>query len=487
MMQLANIRRLTSLLILGLLLVQIPAIAAGEMVLTGHFTGTAALLSAGLFLAALAAWWFLRGTATERMILGGLLPLAAAAAMVAVHGLPWQTDLHIYFFVLMAVVAGYCDRAALIASAVTLEIHHVATSLLAPSYLFAGEIDILRLVLHCWLILFQTGLLIALATILSRAFHTSEAALEEAHHAKAEIEKATAEREALAERAREERLTALQQVADRLESDVGNLAREVATVARQASEDAESLRRFASEGLQIADGVSRSSQGASQSVETLAAGTEQLASSISEIGEQLERSTRASHRAAQKALESQRIVASLSETTRSIDSVLSAITDLSSQTQLLALNATIEASRAGEAGKGFTVVANEVKNLAAQSARSAQEVGEKIAAIRQSTEDAVAAIEEIAQVITDLDQVNSIIAGAVTEQDAATRDMATHAVDAAAAARMSAQLGGDVVRVGTSTGDAADRMTQLSDMLRQRVEGLTVAVADFATQVRRSA
>ncbi|WP_029013568.1 methyl-accepting chemotaxis protein [Niveispirillum irakense] len=487
MMQLANIRRMTSLLILGLLLLQVPAIAVGELVLTGHFKGTATLLSALLFLAGVAAHWLLRGQALERIVLGGLLPMAAAAAMVAVQGTAWHSDIHIYFYVLMAVVAGYCDRWALIAGAVVLEIHHLATAFLAPDYLFPGNVDVLRVLLHCWLILFQTGLLLALATTMSRAFHSAEAALAEAHEAREAIEKATAEREALAVQAREERITALNQVADQLEQDVGQLAVEVSAAARQASEDAEALRGFAQKGIEIADGVSKSSQGASESVDTLAEGTEQLAAAISEIGEQLERSTAVSHRATEKARDSQRIVASLSETTRSIDSVLGAITDLASQTQLLALNATIEASRAGEAGKGFNVVANEVKNLAAQSARSAQDVGDKIAAIRQSTDEAVAAIEEIAQIITDLDQVNAAIASAMTEQDAATREMASHASNAAAATRVSAQLGDDVVRVGTSTGQAADRMTGLSETLRQRTDRLTKAVGAFVSQVRRSA
>lgn len=486
MTQLHHIRRLTALLILGLLAMQVPSIAFGEWLLLDSFTGLAALLTAGLAVLAGAAWWLLRGTA-QRMALAALLPMGAAAALVGFADHPWHTDLHIYFFVLLAVVAGFCDRLAILAAAGTVILHHVVAALFFPTYLMPSGMDLLRLALHLWLIVFETGLLLWLATTLSRAFIASQEALDEAQRAHKEVEAATREREALAEKAREERLATLMAVADKLEAEVGRLAVDVSGAAREAAQDAENLRSFARQGMDIAVGVSRSSEGASASVGTLAAGTEELAASISEIGQQLERSAEVSRKAAERAQDTRRIVSSLVDTTRSIDSVLEAISELAEQTQLLALNATIEASRAGEAGKGFNVVANEVKNLAGQSARSAQEVGAKIAAIRKSTDEAVAAIEEIANVIVDLDQVNATIAGAVTEQDAATRDMAGHAALAADASRASAELSGEVVTVGRSTDEAADRMTRLSETLREQTDRLQEAVRRFAGEVRSAA
>lgn len=56
-----------------------------------------------------------------------------------------------------------------------------------------------------------------------------------------------------------------------------------------------------------------------------------------------------------------------------VSAIIRTINDIAEQTNLLALNASIEAARAGDAGKGFSVVANEVKDLAAKSAEAADE------------------------------------------------------------------------------------------------------------------
>ena len=63
-------------------------------------------------------------------------------------------------------------------------------------------------------------------------------------------------------------------------------------------------------------------------------------------------------------------IAELTRAAGRIGDVVKLITDIAEQTNLLALNATIEAARAGESGRGFAVVAQEVKALAAQTAKA---------------------------------------------------------------------------------------------------------------------
>ena len=121
----------------------------------------------------------------------------------------------------------------------------------------------------------------------------------------------------------------------------------------------------------------------------------------------------------------------LSETVESIGQIVNLINDIASQTNLLALNATIEAARAGEAGKGFAVVASEVKGLANQTAKATEEIAAQIAAVQTGTADAVKAIGSISVVIAEIGGIGASVASAVSEQTAATSEIARN-VDQAA-------------------------------------------------------
>jgi uncharacterized coiled-coil protein SlyX/uncharacterized protein YlxW (UPF0749 family) len=82
-------------------------------------------------------------------------------------------------------------------------------------------------------------------------------------------------------------------------------------------------------------------------------------------------------------------MANLEAIADSINSFVVTISKISDQTNLLALNAAIEAARAGDAGRGFSVVADEVRSLASNTSKSAEEVGGLIARIKQDTESGV--------------------------------------------------------------------------------------------------
>jgi methyl-accepting chemotaxis protein len=86
-------------------------------------------------------------------------------------------------------------------------------------------------------------------------------------------------------------------------------------------------------------------------------------------------------------------ITALRESLAVVDDFTTTISEIASQTNLLALNAAIEAARAGDAGRGFAVVAEEVRNLAEESGRAAQQVTANVSRIREGVLGTARAVE----------------------------------------------------------------------------------------------
>ena len=155
--------------------------------------------------------------------------------------------------------------------------------------------------------------------------------------------------------------------------------------------------------------VVNASEDASNNVQSVASATEELASSVREISAQVQESNRIAASAVKQADETDSRINALSQAANRIGDVIKLITSVAEQTNLLALNATIEAARAGEAGRGFAVVAQEVKALAAQTAKATDEIGIQIAGMQTATQEAVGSIKMISSTIGKISEITSAI------------------------------------------------------------------------------
>jgi len=292
------------------------------------------------------------------------------------------------------------------------------------------------------------------------------------------------ETERLAASARAEKQAAMNQMADAFEASIGGVVENVASASVEMEASAQSLARIAERTTGQAVIVRGATEEAAGNVQTVAAASEELAATVGEIARQVSASNDIARRAVEQAEDTNGRVQGLSAAAQEIGAVVRLINDIAARTNLLALNATIEAARAGDAGKGFAVVAGEVKQLAAQTAKATQEIGAKVQEMQTATAASVTAIHAIGETIGEMNQIATGIASAVDQQGAATREIARSVQSVAAGTQEVVSNIAGVNEASGETGAAAGHLLTAAGGLSREADQLKREVGSFVARIR---
>jgi methyl-accepting chemotaxis protein len=188
----------------------------------------------------------------------------------------------------------------------------------------------------------------------------------------------------------------VQSAGDQIATGAGEVADSSQALSQGATEQASSLEEISASVNQMAGQTQQSAENAGQA-DALAGearkaaekGSHQMAAMVSAMGE-------------------------ISQAGSDIGKILKTIDEIAFQTNLLALNAAVEAARAGQHGKGFAVVAEEVRNLAARSARAASETADLIegtvSKTARGTEIAEQTESALKEIVVGVDKVSDLVA-----------------------------------------------------------------------------
>ena len=230
-------------------------------------------------------------------------------------------------------------------------------------------------------------------------------------------------------------------------SSIEEINSTISTVAAAAEET--SAR--AAQSSSLVESIQTSIQRASDSVDVVSNAFNSVADNVDEINKSIrvvsDHSVSAMNKVAdadKKATNTNEIIQRLEAASKQINKIVGVISDIADQTNMLALNAAIEAAGAGEAGKGFMIVANEVKELAKQTAGATGEISDHIERMQKNMPEAVEAVQEITAIINGMTEYINSFANEIGQQGKLSDHISK---ESAEAARRMKELNTEIIRI----------------------------------------
>lgn len=289
----------------------------------------------------------------------------------------------------------------------------------------------------------------------------------------------------------EDKMNGFMRIADDLDTSLNQVVQQINTTTENLVKSTDAMQHSVVSTRREVDAAMRDSNETSKSVQTISAAAEEMSSCIAEITQQMEKTSRTARSAVEESSRAHGAIDDLTRMADKIGEVVDIIKGIAEQTNLLALNATIEAAHAGEAGKGFAVVAGEVKQLAGQTNNATCEITGLVNNIQLATRKVVQTFAAIDSNITEINDASTVVAAAIEQQSAASREIA---YSADRASMDTCNITGNVHDINQNienVSDAARNAMQATDDLSQNVtrnvSSLLFKMNVFMTELKKIA
>ncbi len=414
--------------------------------------------------AALIAWVF-RGKLLTRFLVA-ILQMAMSALLIYLSS--GRIETHFHTFGSLAILAFYRDWRVLFTAGVFAIGYHLVCGLYAPETIYGSAVGAdLRTLEHITWILFALFFLEFFCHQMSEEMQATaqrQAELLAANRVSADLNQAMLDLEKdLSERNREiikavEELAYSTVIIMDAASQLSENATQTAAAVTETTTIAAQVRETVEVSSQKAKNVSEDAKNVLETSQTGQKATDDTVKGMQVIHEHME--TMASS------------MIQLSNQTRQIGDIISTVDDLAQQSNLLAVNASIEASRAGEHGKGFSVVAQEVKNLAAQSKQATNRVRSILNEIVQATASATISTEQGSKAVEAGGQLAQEAGEAMVKLSDSIRRSAQAAVQIEASSQQQLHGVGQVLTAMKSVESASEENLNSARELEQAVSKL---------------
>lgn len=172
--------------------------------------------------------------------------------------------------------------------------------------------------------------------------------------------------------------------------------------------------------------------------------------------------------------ESQEIVSNLGRLSQEINTIITTINGIATQTNLLSLNASIEAARAGEHGQGFAIVAEEIRKLAEATGGSSLQITEIITHIQQQTGSAVESMVLGSQLVSQGVAQSELVSQAFVEIQNSIKDSTRQTEEIRAAI-------GHISKESQGVAEAMDQVQAISNKGAEDIQGTSTASEEQLT------